>query len=55
VRNSRHPALAGQITLEYVLLLAAIVLPLVSIVYMLWDILLYFFWNAALVVSIPYL
>ena len=46
---------AGQITLEYVLLLAAVVLPLVGVVYMLWEILMYFFWNTALVVSMPYL
>jgi len=46
---------AGLITLEYVLLLAAVVLPLVGIVYMLWEILMYFYWNTALVVSMPYL
>lgn len=46
---------AGQVTLEYVLLLAAVVLPLVGVIYMLWKILMYFYWNTALVVSIPYL
>ena len=45
----------GQIALEYVLLLAAVVLPLVGVVYMLWEVLMYFYWNTALVVSIPYL
>jgi len=46
---------AGQIALEYVFLLAAVVLPLVGVVYMLWEILMAFYWNTALVVSMPYL
>ena len=54
IRNPQCPE-GGQITLEYVLLLACIVLPLVSVVYMLWEILMYFYWNNALIVSIPYL
>ena len=53
--NFRPAGEAGQIALEYVLLLAAVVLPLVGVVYMLWEVLMYFYWNTALVVSIPYL
>jgi hypothetical protein len=54
-KSPARPAEAGQITLEYVLILAIVILPLVSLVFMLWRILLYFYWNTALVVSIPYL
>jgi len=52
---SRLHGEAGQIALEYVLLLAAVILPLVGVVYMLWKVLMYFYWNNALVLSIPYL